>query len=253
MHLAGHATGETWIADADADPVLVVTAPPAASLASELVRLLPDLRAILGPRPARDGDLRPGRLVPGHVREGPRRRAGRAHLPQGTLRPAARGQVRRAHLARSARRGAQLLAGRDHRRPAATRRRRWSPCVRSTAGRPTAAQIPGPDLTHRPARRRSVLAALGPGGGRRTTSNTPANTASPSTPSTATPSSPTTAGGLCPTPPSTRRKPPLEAARAGVARAENGMAAAIDDAVQRARRPGSGGTATRRPPPPTGH
>src|SRR5450759_1256054 len=27
MHLAGHATAETWVADADADPVLVVTAP----------------------------------------------------------------------------------------------------------------------------------------------------------------------------------------------------------------------------------
>jgi hypothetical protein len=49
MHLAGHATAETWIADADADPVLVVTAPPAASLAAELVRLLPDLRGIIGP------------------------------------------------------------------------------------------------------------------------------------------------------------------------------------------------------------
>ncbi len=49
MHLAGHATNETWIADADADPVLVVTAPPAASLAAELVRLLPDLRTLLGP------------------------------------------------------------------------------------------------------------------------------------------------------------------------------------------------------------
>src|SRR5674536_339071 len=49
MHLAGHATAETWVADADADPVLVVTAPPAASLASELVRLLPELRAVLGP------------------------------------------------------------------------------------------------------------------------------------------------------------------------------------------------------------
>lgn len=48
MHLAGHATGETWIADADADPVLVVTAPPAASLAAELVRLLPELRQIVG-------------------------------------------------------------------------------------------------------------------------------------------------------------------------------------------------------------
>jgi transposase len=49
MHLAGHATAETWVADADADPVLVVTAPPAASLASELVRLLPELRAVVGP------------------------------------------------------------------------------------------------------------------------------------------------------------------------------------------------------------
>src|SRR5664280_1503886 len=49
MHLAGHATAETWVADADADPVLVVTAPPAASLASELVRLLPELRGLLGP------------------------------------------------------------------------------------------------------------------------------------------------------------------------------------------------------------
>src|SRR5664280_149599 len=49
MHLAGHATAETWVADADADTVLVVTAPPAASLASELVRLLPELRALVGP------------------------------------------------------------------------------------------------------------------------------------------------------------------------------------------------------------
>jgi transposase-like protein len=48
-HLAGHASAETWVADADADPVLVVTALPGASLASELVRLLPDLRAVLGP------------------------------------------------------------------------------------------------------------------------------------------------------------------------------------------------------------
>lgn len=49
MHLAGHASAETWICDAEADPVLVVTALPGASLASELVRLLPDLRAVLGP------------------------------------------------------------------------------------------------------------------------------------------------------------------------------------------------------------
>ncbi|MGI8761927.1 MAG: helix-turn-helix domain-containing protein [Jatrophihabitantaceae bacterium] len=48
LHLASHASAETWIADADADPVMVVTAIPGASLASELLRLIPDLRAILG-------------------------------------------------------------------------------------------------------------------------------------------------------------------------------------------------------------
>lgn len=49
MHMAARATSETWIADAFADPVMVVTAPPAASLVSELVRLIPHIRAIVGP------------------------------------------------------------------------------------------------------------------------------------------------------------------------------------------------------------
>jgi transposase len=49
MHLAAHASAETWIADADADPVMVVTAVPGASLAGELVRLLPQLRELVGP------------------------------------------------------------------------------------------------------------------------------------------------------------------------------------------------------------
>ena len=41
---------ETWVADAEGDPVLVVTAAPSASLAGELARLLPQLRAIVGPQ-----------------------------------------------------------------------------------------------------------------------------------------------------------------------------------------------------------
>jgi len=48
MRIAGPATEETWVADTDGDPVLVVTAPPSASLAGELRRLLPDLRKIIG-------------------------------------------------------------------------------------------------------------------------------------------------------------------------------------------------------------
>jgi Helix-turn-helix domain len=43
------ATVETWVADAAGDPVFVVMAEPSASLASELLRLVPDLRAIVGP------------------------------------------------------------------------------------------------------------------------------------------------------------------------------------------------------------
>ena len=45
----GPATGETWVAGADGDPVMVITAAPSKSLAAELARLLPDLRAIIGP------------------------------------------------------------------------------------------------------------------------------------------------------------------------------------------------------------
>src|ERR1035437_8047318 len=49
MRIAGPATEETWGADADGDPVMVITAAPSQSLAAELARLLPDLRAIIGP------------------------------------------------------------------------------------------------------------------------------------------------------------------------------------------------------------
>src|SRR5665648_554015 len=49
MRIAGPATEETWVTDTDGDPVMVITAPPSASLAAELARLLPDLRAIIGP------------------------------------------------------------------------------------------------------------------------------------------------------------------------------------------------------------
>jgi len=49
MRIAGPATEETWVADADGDPVMVITAAPSQSLAAELARLLPDLRALIGP------------------------------------------------------------------------------------------------------------------------------------------------------------------------------------------------------------
>jgi transposase-like protein len=42
------ATLETWVTDAEGDPLFVVLAEPSASLASELVRLAPQLRAIVG-------------------------------------------------------------------------------------------------------------------------------------------------------------------------------------------------------------
>jgi prepilin-type processing-associated H-X9-DG protein len=42
------ATVETWVCDAAGDPLLVVMAQPAASLAAELRRLIPELRAVVG-------------------------------------------------------------------------------------------------------------------------------------------------------------------------------------------------------------
>jgi hypothetical protein len=42
------ATVETWVSDAAGDPLLVVMAEPAASLAAELRRLIPELRALVG-------------------------------------------------------------------------------------------------------------------------------------------------------------------------------------------------------------
>ena len=48
MWIAGPATEETWVGDADGDPVMVITAAPSQSLAAELHRLLPQLRAVIG-------------------------------------------------------------------------------------------------------------------------------------------------------------------------------------------------------------
>jgi hypothetical protein len=49
MRIAGPATAETWVGDAVGDPVLVVTAAVSASLVTELRRLLPQLRELVGP------------------------------------------------------------------------------------------------------------------------------------------------------------------------------------------------------------
>ena len=49
MRIAGPATEQTWVGDADGHPVMVLTAAPSQSLAAELHRLLPDLRALVGP------------------------------------------------------------------------------------------------------------------------------------------------------------------------------------------------------------
>ncbi len=49
MRIAGPATEETWVGDGEGDPVMVITAAPSQSLAAELRRLLPDLRALVGP------------------------------------------------------------------------------------------------------------------------------------------------------------------------------------------------------------
>ncbi|MDP4013244.1 MAG: hypothetical protein U0990_07060 [Candidatus Nanopelagicales bacterium] len=49
MRIAGPATEETWVCDSEGDPVMVITAAPSQSLAAELRRSLPGLRALIGP------------------------------------------------------------------------------------------------------------------------------------------------------------------------------------------------------------
>ncbi len=49
MRIAGPATEETWVGDAEGDPVMVLTAAPSQSLAAEVSRLLPRLRELVGP------------------------------------------------------------------------------------------------------------------------------------------------------------------------------------------------------------
>jgi transposase len=48
LHMAARATAETWVADADGQPVMVITAAPSKSLAGEIEQLLPQLRATVG-------------------------------------------------------------------------------------------------------------------------------------------------------------------------------------------------------------
>jgi transposase len=50
MRISGPATVETWVADDRGDPLFVVLAEPAASMVTELRRLLPELRELVGER-----------------------------------------------------------------------------------------------------------------------------------------------------------------------------------------------------------
>ena len=50
MRISMPATLETWISDANGDPIFAVVAPPSASTAAEIRRLLPDLRELAGQR-----------------------------------------------------------------------------------------------------------------------------------------------------------------------------------------------------------
>ncbi len=50
MRISMPATLETWIGDANGDPIFAVVAPPSASTAAEIRRLLPDLRELAGER-----------------------------------------------------------------------------------------------------------------------------------------------------------------------------------------------------------
>jgi hypothetical protein len=241
IHLAGHATNETWVADTDADPVLVVTAPPAASLASELVRLLPDLRDVLGPG-----------------------RRATVVFDRGGWSPAVFAAIIAAGLDVLTYRKAPYDRLPEH---AFTDHTFTDPDGKTGTYSlaETAADLPLPDdgvLTLRQIHRRAADGAQIPVLTSRTDlpaaevcwrlsarwrqenffKYARAHFALDALDSYA--DLPDDGDRLVPSPAKHKAKAAVEAARAGVARAENAMAVAIDDAAARARRPGSGGTAT---------
>ena len=215
------ATMETWVTDQDGDPVFMVVAEPSDSLAGELRRLLPDLRQVVGAgrrvtvcfdrggwSPALFADITAAGLDVLTWRKGPA-----PDLPAGQFTTVACTDDRG--------RRPRLGAGRHHRGAGHQRRAAQGPDGDAAAGHPPGSRAgrrhpadPRADLPHRPGRRGGVLAADARGGGRRTTSATPAP-GSPSTPSTPTPPAPTTRTARCPTRPgrprphgSGRPKPP---------------------------------------------
>jgi transposase len=241
MHLAGHATNETWIADADADPVLVVTALPAASLASELARLLPELRAFLGPDRRATVIFDRGGWSPtvfaSMIAAGfdvlTYRKAPFALLPENAFTEHTwtdpHGDPRTYRLAESTVElplpdGGTLTLRQIHRLAADGAQ---IPVLTSRTDLPAAELCWRLSARWRQenyfkyAREHFALDAL----------DSYADLADDG-------------DRLVPSPAKHKAKAAVEAARAGVARAENGLSAAIDDAVRQARRPGSAGTAT---------
>ena len=241
MHLAGHATNETWIADADADPVLVVTAPPAASLAAELVRLLPDLRTLLGPdrratvifdRGGWSPDTFAKILAAGMdvltYRKAPFDRLGDDAFTEHTFTDPD-GDPRTYQLAQTT----VDLPLPDSRTVTLRQIHRLAADGAQIPVLTSRTDLPAAELCWRLsarwrqenyfkyARAHFALDALD------SYADTPDDPDRP-----------------VPNPAKHQAKAAVQAARANLAAAENGIAAAIDDAVQRARRPGSGGTAT---------
>ncbi|PZS31600.1 MAG: hypothetical protein DLM59_09660 [Pseudonocardiales bacterium] len=87
MRIAGPATEETWVADCEGDPVMVVTAAPSQSLAAELARPAAGPAGADRTRAPMHGGLRPRRVLPAGLRPDHRRRVRLAHLLQGLLGP----------------------------------------------------------------------------------------------------------------------------------------------------------------------
>jgi hypothetical protein len=241
MHMAGHATAETWIGDAHADPVLVVTAAPAASLAGELVRLLPDLRALLGPHrratvifdrggwsPATFAAILGAELDLLTYRKGPFDRLGDDAFADVTY-LAPDGDTRTYTLAETTvdlplPDGAAVRLRQIHRRAADGAQ---IPILTSRTDLPAAqlcwrlAARWRQENYFKYAREHFALDAL----------DSYADLADDP-------------HRLVPNPAKHRAKAAVDTARAAVAAAQAGLSAAIDDAVARARRPGSGATAT---------
>ena len=162
LHMAARATAETWVADADGQPAMVITAAPSKSLAGEIERLLPQLRATVGAHRSATLIFDRGGWSPTLLKKIVDAEFDLICWRKGDFEPLGRHRLHRAQLHRLRhRRRTRLHPRRNHHR-AGLRQARRPVAAADPQTRPRRLPTSAGHLPPRPARRRNRLAARRP-------------------------------------------------------------------------------------------